>query len=94
MGEARAHRIPITGVDYCIRLFALLYMIACTTIFGWVHYYITCATLVLALVYCNFLRVVRLGGWCTEGPEAPTSGQCVRHHSFRKWKYIVRFEII
>ena len=27
-----------------------------------------CAALVLALVNCNFLREVRLGGWGTEGP--------------------------
>ena len=49
-----------------------------------------------ALVYCNFLREVRLGGWGSEGPKGPTLGQyvdCVRHHSVRKWKYIMRFEI-
>ena len=34
-----------------------------------------------ALVYCNFLKEVRLGGWGSEG-----------HHSVRKWKYILRFE--
>ena len=47
-----------------------------------------------ALVYCNFLREVRLGGW---GSECPTLGQYVRVHAppfSRKWKYIVRFEII
>ena len=49
-----------------------------------------------ALVYCNFLREVRLGGW---GSEGPTLGQYVRvcavHlHYVRKWKYIVRFETI
>ena len=32
-------------------------------------------TLVLALLYCNFLREVRLGGW---GSEGPTLGQYVR----------------
>ena len=42
------------------------------------HYYIACAKLVLALLYCNFLREVRLGGWGTEGPKAPTLGQYVR----------------
>ena len=41
------------------------------------HYYIACAKLVLALVYCNFLKKVRLGGWGTEGPKAPTLGQYV-----------------
>ena len=35
-------------------------------------YYIACITLVRALVYCNFLRKVRLGGWGTEGPKSPT----------------------
>ena len=39
------------------------------------HYYIVCAKLVLALVYCNFLKEVRLGGWGTEGPKAPTLGR-------------------
>ena len=28
-----------------------------------------------ALVYCNFLREVRLGGWGSEGPKGPTLGQ-------------------
>ena len=28
----------------------------------------------LALVYSNFLREVRLGGWGTEGPKTPTLG--------------------
>ena len=28
-------------------------------------------------VYCNFHRKVRLGGWGTEGPKAPTLGQYV-----------------
>ena len=36
-------------------------------IFGLMHYYIACAKLVLALVYCNFLKEVRLGGWGTLG---------------------------
>ena len=31
----------------------------------------------LALVYCNFLKEVRLGGWGTEGPKALTLGQYV-----------------
>ena len=35
---------------------------ACATIFAGV-------TFVHALVYCNFLREVRLGGWGTEGPK-------------------------
>ena len=43
----------------------------------YMHYYITCAKLVLALVYCNFLKEVRLGGWGTEGPKALTLGQYV-----------------
>ena len=38
---------------------------ACTTIFA-------CVTLVRALVYCNFLREVRLGGWGSRGPKGPT----------------------
>ena len=41
-------------------------------IFRLMHYYIACAKLVLALVYCNFLKEVRLGGWGTEGPQVPT----------------------
>ena len=44
-------------------------------IFGLMHYYIVCAKLVLALVYCNFLKEVRLGGWGTEGPKALTLGR-------------------
>ena len=49
----------------------------------------------LALVYCNFLREVRLGCWGSKGPKGPTLGrtsECVRHNSVRKGKYIVRFE--
>ena len=30
-----------------------------------------------ALVYCNFLKEVRLGGWGSEGPKAPTLGQYI-----------------
>ena len=30
---------------------------------------------VLAIVYCKFLKEVRLGGWGTEGPKAPTLGR-------------------
>ena len=41
---------------------------ACATI-------LACVTLVRALVYCNFLREVRLGGWGSEGPKGPTLGQ-------------------
>ena len=37
----------------------------------------TCTTLVRTLVYCNFLREVRLGGWGSEGPKGPTLGQYV-----------------
>ena len=44
---------------------------ACATIFA-------CVTFVRALVYCNFLREVRLGGWGSEGPKGPTLGQYVR----------------
>ena len=32
----------------------------------------------LALVYCNFLKDVRIDGWGTEGPKALTLGQYVR----------------
>ena len=48
------------------------------------------------LVYCNVLREVKIGGSGSEGPKGLTLGQyveCVRHHSIRKWKYIMRFEI-
>ena len=31
----------------------------------------------LVIVYCNFFKEVRLGGWGTEGPKAPTLGQYV-----------------
>ena len=37
-----------------------------------------CATLVLALAYCNILTEVRLSGWSTERSKAPTLGQYVR----------------
>ena len=46
-------------------------------ILGLMHYYIACAKLVLALVYFNFFKEVRLGGWDTEGPKALTLGQYV-----------------
>ena len=32
----------------------------------------------LAVIYPNFLKEVRLGGWGIEGPKAPTIGQYVR----------------
>ena len=38
---------------------------ACATI-------LACVTLVRALVYCNFLRKVRLGGWGSRGPKGLT----------------------
>ena len=38
---------------------------------------LACVTLVRALVYRNFLREVRLGGWGSEGPKGQTLGQCV-----------------
>ena len=44
---------------------------------GCVRYYVVCFTLGRALVYCNILKEVRLGGWSTEGPKAPTSGRHV-----------------
>ena len=58
-----------------------------------------CTALVLVLVYSNFIREVRLGGWGTEGPKALTLGQYVRVRAppFRRkveWKYILRFESI
>ena len=49
------------GLRYSIWLRALLYL-------GCMHYYVACATLELALVYCNFHKEVRLSGWGTEGP--------------------------
>ena len=39
---------------------------------------VSACTLVHALVYCNFLREVRLGGWGSEGPKGLTLGQYVR----------------
>ena len=59
-----------------LRLSALLYQVACAAILGCVRYYIwlrvllyqvACSTLVHALVYCNFLKDVRLGGWGLRG---------------------------
>ena len=50
----------------------------CATVIGCVCYYNVCATLVLVLVYCNFLKEVRLGGWGSEGPKGPTLGLYVR----------------
>ena len=50
---------------------------------------------VLALVYSNFIKKVRLGGWGLRGrrPRHQASTlECVHHHSVRKWKYILRFE--
>ena len=56
---------------------ALLCLVVCATIFGCLRYYVECATLVRTLVYCNFHKEVRLGGWGTEGPKAPTLGRHV-----------------
>ena len=39
--------------------------------------YIACATLMLALVYCNLHKEARLGGWGTERPKAPPLGKHV-----------------
>ena len=39
--------------------------------------YLRGVTLMRALVYCNFLRKVRLGGWGSEGPKGPTLGRHV-----------------
>ena len=36
-----------------------------------------CETQILLLLYCNFFKEVRLGGWGTEGPKAPTLGRHV-----------------
>ena len=56
---------------------------ACASILGCVHYYIrlrallclvACATFVRALVNCNFLKEVRLGGW-------GQTRKCVRYYS-------------
>ena len=30
-----------------------------------------------SLVYCNFLKEVRIGGWGTKGPKSPTLGRHV-----------------
>ena len=40
----------------------------------------------LAIVYCNFLKGVRLDGWGSEAQKAPTLGQYVRVRAppFRK----------
>ena len=40
--------------------------------------YGACTTFVRALVYCNFLKEVRLSGWGTEGLKAPTFGPYIR----------------
>ena len=44
-------------------------------LFSSIRYYVASITLVRALVYCNLLREVRLGGW---GSEGPILGQYVR----------------
>ena len=46
-----------------------------------------------AVVYCNFHRDVRLGGWGSEGPTLGQYARVVCHHSIRKWKHIMKFEI-
>ena len=51
-------------VRYYVRLRALLCLV-------------TCATMLVVLVYCSFLKEVRIGGWGTEGPKGPTLGQYV-----------------
>ena len=51
----------------CVRYYTY---VACATI-------LACVTLVRALVYYNFLREVRLGGWGSEGPKGLTLGQYV-----------------
>ena len=59
------------------------HVIACATMLGCLHYYIVLrallyyATIVIALVYCTFLKEVRLGRWGTEGPQAPSLGRHV-----------------
>ena len=55
---------------YYSRLRALLYQVevACATMLGCI------ATFVRALVYCNFLKEVRLGGW-------GQTRKCVRYYT-------------
>ena len=36
---------------------------------------IRCFFLEIGLIYFNFFRKVRLGGWGSEGPEGPTLGR-------------------
>ena len=45
--------------------------------FGTTTTILACVTLVRALVYCNFLREVRVGGWGSDGPKGPSLDQYV-----------------
>ena len=64
---ATIRRLRVLLYVGCVRYYT---KVACATI-------LACVTLVCALVYCNFLREVRLGGWGSEGPKSPTLGQYV-----------------
>ena len=68
--------VPINVVGTVIRM--RYYIRLCSVLcLSCVSYYVACITLVRALVYCTFLREVRLGGWGSEGPKGTTLGQYV-----------------
>ena len=58
----------IIGLRYHIRLHAILNDVVCATILA----YMREIGDLLALVYCNFFKKVRLGGWGILRKKAPT----------------------
>ena len=60
--DTQVHALLYLGcVRFCIRLHTLLYQVACTTFLR-------------KLVYCNFIKEVRLGGW-------GKTRKCVRYYT-------------
>ena len=65
-----------------LRLRALLYYVASTTILGCVPYYVRLRAppFLHALVYCKFLKEVRLGGWGDTQVRALLYFGCMRFY--------------
>ena len=57
-----------------IKMPALLYL-------DCMRYEVACGMLVIALVYCNFHKEGRLGGWGTEGPKGPFPSIHAQYHA-------------
>ena len=57
-------------MQVCVLLCQVVY----APIFDCLRYYVACTTLVRALLYCNFLKEVRLGGW-------GQTRKCVRYYT-------------